>query len=105
MRRCKLLVALALAMAMAGCLKIAVKSPDGTSSASYTGTSIVGGEGVSCGTTQGVTSCQGTGQDLSGLAQAILPYLAQYGALAAAVPAPSSTPTPSIANNLSTPAR
>lgn len=84
----------ATAIAAAGCLTIAVKSPDGASSASYTGTSIVGGEDVSCGTMAGVVTCSGSGQNIAGLAQAIAPYLAQYYGIRAPAARATATPTP-----------
>lgn len=102
MRRGLKLIALGAAIAAAGCLSISVKSPDGASSATYYGTSIVGGEDVSCGALAGVVTCSGTGQNLAGLAQAIAPYLAQYyGIPIPPAPAPvqptrtpTATPTP-----------
>lgn len=97
-RLAKALTAIAVASSVAGCLTIAVKSPDGSSSASYYGTSIVGGEDVSCGTTAGVVTCSGSGQNVAGLAQAIAPYLAQiYGLPVSPAPAaPRPTPTPTL---------
>ena len=85
------------ALAIAACAEISVTSPDGTSSASYNGTSIVGSEDVSCGSMAGVTTCSVSGQNLAGLAQAIVPYLGPLIGLPAtsapAVPRPTSTPT------------
>lgn len=85
------LITLSLLIAAAGCLSISVKSPDGASSASYTGTSIIGGEDVACGTIAGVISCSGSGQNVAGLAEEIAPYIARaYG-----IPIPqSAVPTP-----------
>jgi hypothetical protein len=82
------------AIGIAGCLKIAVKSPDGQSTATYTGTSIVGGEDVSCGTLGNVVSCSASGQNLAGLAQAIAPYLGGAAGVPLPPPQPSPTPTP-----------
>jgi hypothetical protein len=84
------------AIALAGCATISVTSPDGKSSASYRGTSIVGAEDVSCGTIANVTTCSESGQNVAALAQAILPYLAGAGGIP--LPAPTANPT-------STPAR
>lgn len=93
------LIVTAIAIAAAGCLSISVKSPDGASSASYTGTSIVGGEDVSCGSMAGVVTCSGSGQNIAGLAQAIAPYLAQYYGIplqpAPTTPIVTATPRPS----------
>lgn len=82
-------------IACGACLTISVKSPDGQSTASYSGTSIIGGEDVSCGTIGTVVSCSGSGQNVAGLAQAIAPYLGQlYGIpVPPAPPAPRETPT------------
>lgn len=97
------LSALLLTATLPGCLTISVKSPDGQSSASYTGTSIVGGEDVSCGSIAGVTSCSGSGQNVAGLAQAIAPYIAQAYGIPLPQPTqppsstPAATPTPSPA--------
>jgi uncharacterized protein YceK len=74
-----------------GCASISVKSPDGTASASYTGTSIIGSEQVSCGTAAGITTCSESGQNLAALAQAIAPYLG--GVAGVPLPAPAATPT------------
>lgn len=85
------------AVLFAACATISVKSPDGSSSASYSGTSILGSEGVSCGAMAGVETCSVTGQDLAGLAQAIVPYLGPLIGVPAGVPAGASTPRPTPA--------
>lgn len=86
----RMMVLIVAACAIAACAKISVVSPDGKSTATYNGTSIVGSEDVSCGSAMGVTTCSVSGQNLAGLAQAIVPYLAP----ALGIPIPPAQPTP-----------
>jgi hypothetical protein len=79
------------ALAFAGCAAVSVTSPDGKSSASYRGTSIIGGEEVSCGELASVITCSVSGQNVAELAQAVAPYLAGAGGIP--LPAPSANPT------------
>lgn len=81
------------AVALAACANLSVVSPDGKSSATYRGTSIIGGEEVSCGTMGTVTTCSESGQNVAALAQAIAPYLGGIGGL----PLPTAMPTPAPA--------
>ena len=76
------------------CAKISVVSPDGRSTATYDGTSIVGSEDVSCGQMAGVTTCSVSGQNLSALAMAIAPFLQGTGGTP--IPVPTPAPTPAI---------
>ncbi|MGC2411101.1 MAG: hypothetical protein WA459_00160 [Stellaceae bacterium] len=80
-------------MLLAGCSSISVTSPDGKASATYSGTSIIGSEEVSCGQIAGVTTCSVSGQNVAALAQAIAPYLAGAGGIPLATSAPASAPT------------
>lgn len=86
------------AMLLASCATMSVVSPDGKSSVSYRGTSIIGAEEISCGTMAGITTCSASGQNVAGLAQAIAPYVAQaYGIpLPPAPPAPTATATTGV---------
>jgi hypothetical protein len=110
MRRRKVagsILLLATAGYFTACLTISVTSPDGKSTAKYTGTSIIGGEDVSCGSMGGILSCSGTGQNVAALAQAIAPYVAQLYGLqlpagaptAIATSTPAATATPAAATN------
>lgn len=82
-------------LAIMGCATIVANCPDGSSSATYKGTNLIGATSASCGTMNGVTTSTVTGADLAGLAQALIPIL---GGLGVGVPAaPAARPTTATA--------
>jgi uncharacterized protein YceK len=104
----KFFVALtAVVIALGGCSSISVTSPDGKATASYSGTSIIGSEEVSCGQVAGVTTCSTSGQNVAALAQAIAPYLGAAGGIPlASSPAPAAaTSSASTSPSLETPVK
>lgn len=82
---------------MSACANIAVKSPDGNATATYKGTVLLGDEGVSCGSTEGVNTCTVTGRDIQGIAQAIMPLVAKYFGLPSGSPPVAAAPAPAPA--------